>query len=93
MRRERLTRALAMLLALGLAALGLAVLCHACHVCDNSVCCPVCQALRARRMLACIEGALMAVLAAQTAKRRFDPKGGEPRPAETLVTLCVQMRD
>ena len=93
MNRARIMRALAILLAMSLAAMGLAALCHARHACDDPACCPVCQSLRARRMMACIEGAASLLMAALAADRRRSMNQGAPRPVETPVTLRVQMRD
>ena len=93
MNRARIMRALAILLAMSLAAMGLAALCHARHACDDPACCPVCQSLRARRMMACIEGAAALMLAALAADRRRGMNQGAPRPVENPVTLRVQMRD
>ena len=93
MNRARIMRALAILLAMSLAAMGLAALCHARHACDDPACCPVCQSLRARRMMACIEGAAALLMAALAADRRRGMNQGAPRPVETPVTLRVQMRD
>ena len=93
MNRARIMRALAILLAMSLAAMGLAALCHARHACDDPACCPVCQSLRARRMLACIQGAAALLLTARMLNRRRGMTESAPRPVETPVTLRVQMRD
>lgn len=93
MNRRQLERAILLLLAASLAAMGLAALCHAHHACDNPACCPVCQGLRARRMLACIEGAAPLLLTVQMTNRRRGMSESAPRAAETPVTLRVQMRD
>ena len=93
MNRARIMRALAILLAASLAAMGLAALCHARHACDDPACCPVCQGLRARRMMAGVEGAAALLLTVQMASRRRGMGERAPRAAETPVTLRVQMRD
>ena len=93
MHRARITRALAMLLAVCLAAMGLAALCHARHACEDPACCPVCQSLRARRMLACIVGAAVLLLTARMLNRRRGMAESAPRPVETPVTLRVQLLD